>query len=120
MKSFLRRAAMALLITSLASVSAFPKGKTEKVTFLTNIKVSGTIVTKGVYDLKFDEKTSELSIMKGNKVIARAVVSAQKRDRKARQLLIKSTGNGDDTQLISVTFTGADQDLVISGSQASR
>ena len=120
MKSLLQRIAMALLITSLAGVSAFAKGKTEKVTFPTNIKVNGTVVTKGVYDLKFDEKTGELSIMKDNKVVARAVVSAEKRVGKARQLIIRSIGSGDDTQLTSITFSGADQDLVISGSQASR
>lgn len=120
MKSFLNRVALALLITSLASVAVFAKGKKETVSFPTSIKVNGTVVNKGVYDLKFDDKTGELSIVKDNKVIARATASAEKRDKKARQFAIRSSGTGDETQLVSVTFAGADHDLVISSSQASR
>jgi hypothetical protein len=120
MKSILNRIAMALLITSLASVAAFAKTNKEKVKLDTNIKVNGTLVNKGVYDLKFDDKTGELSIVKDNKVIARATASAEKRERKARQFALRSAGTGADTQLISVTFAGADHDLVINGTQASR
>jgi hypothetical protein len=111
---------MALLIASLASVAVFAKAKKETVTFPTNIKVNGTLVNKGVYDVKFDDKTGELSIVKNNKVIARASASAAKRERKARGFGFKSTGSGDELQLTAVTFAGADHDLVISGSQASR
>jgi len=116
----LNRIAVALLIASLASVSAFAKGKKETVTFPTNVKVNGTVVTKGVYDVKFDDKTGELSIEKGSKVIARATVSVEKRDKKAQRPEFKTIGRGDDTQLIAVTFSGTDQQLNISGSQASR
>jgi hypothetical protein len=119
MKSILSRFTLALLVVSLAGISAFAKGKKDTVTFLTNIKVNGTVVPKGVYDVKFDEKTGELSIVKNDKVVAKAMTSAAKRDRKARSLEVKSTGSGDDTQMISVAFAGADHDLVI-GSQASR
>ena len=70
--------------------------------------------------MKFDDQTSELSIVKNNKVIARATATVAKRERKARQFVIKSSGSGDDTQLTAVTFAGADHDLVINSSQASR
>jgi hypothetical protein len=119
MKS-LNRMAVALLIASLASVSAFAKAKREKVTFPTNVKVNGTVVTKGVYDVKFDDKTGELTIEKGSKVIARATVNVEKRAKKAQRPEFRTTGSGDDTQLIAVTFSGTDQELKISGSQASR
>lgn len=120
MKTLLNRIAFALLITALASVSVFPKGKTETVTFPTDIKVNGTLVNQGVYDLKFDDKTGELSIVKGGKVIARATTSAVKRDSKAKTLELKSTVSGNEAQLVSVAFSGSDQNLVINGSQASR
>lgn len=120
MKSFLNRIAMALLITSLASVSVFAKANTKSVSFPTDIKLNGTVVNKGVYDLKFDDKTGELSIMKDDKVIARAPASVEKRATKARTFTYLSTGKGEDTQLIGVTFAGADHNLVISSSQASR
>jgi hypothetical protein len=120
MKYFLSRIAIALLLTSLASVTAFAKVKKEKVTFPTNMKVNGTVVKKGTYDLKFDDKTGELTIVKDGKVIARANASVEKREKKAQQLVLRSVGKGDDNQLTRVTFSGADHDLVISGSQASR
>ncbi|HEY6232466.1 MAG TPA: hypothetical protein VIW64_14485 [Pyrinomonadaceae bacterium] len=118
--SSLRKLAVAILVVSLAGISAFAKSKKQSVTFATDIKVNGTLVTKGVYDLKFDEQTGELSIVKDNKVIARATASSAKRDRKARTLEVKSIANGDDIQLVSVAFSGADHDLVINSSQATR
>ena len=120
MKTILNRIALALLITSLASVVIFAKGKKETVSFLTNIKINGTLVNKGVYDLKFDDQTGELSVIKGGKVVVKVMTSATKRDRKAQALEVRSTGSGDETQLISVAFSGSDQNLVINGSQASR
>jgi hypothetical protein len=120
MKSFLSRIAVALLIASLASITVFPKAKKETVTFPTNIKVNGTVVNKGVYELKFDDKTGELSIVKNNKVIARATARLEKRERKSQQLVLRSIGSGDDIQLTGVTFSGADHDVVLSSSQAAR
>jgi hypothetical protein len=120
MKSLLNRFAIALVVASLLSVAVFAKAKKETVSFPTNIKVNGTVVSKGTYDVKFDEKTGELSIVKDSKVIARATATVEKRDSKARRFVFRSSGTGDDTQLISVTFAGADQDLVVGGSQASR
>ena len=119
MKLF-NRIAMVLLVTSLASVSVFAKTQKAKVTFPTDIKVNGTAVSKGVYDLKFDDKTGELTVIKDDKVIARASASVEKRERKARDFVFRSAGTGDDTQLTGVTFSGADHNVVISGSQASR
>jgi hypothetical protein len=120
MKTILSRIALALLITSLAGLSVFAKGKRETVNFLTNIKVNGTLVNKGVYDLKFDDKTGELTIMKGSKVIARAATSTAKRERKAQTLEIRTSGSGDETQLTSVAFSGSEENIVINSSQAAK
>jgi len=120
MKTILNRTALVLLIASLTSLSVFAKGKKETANFLTNIKVNGTLVKKGLYDLKLDDKTGELLIMKDGKIIARAATSTAKRDRKAKALEIRTSGRGDDTQLTSVTFSGSEENLIISGSQASR
>lgn len=117
---FFNRIAMVLLVASLASVTVFPKTKKATVVFETDMKVNGTAVSKGVYDLKFDDKTGELSVIKDNKVIARATASLEKRERKARQFVLRSAGSGDDLQLTGVTFNGADHNVIINGSQASR
>jgi len=120
MKSFFNRISMALLITALGGVSVFAKTKTETVTFPTNFKVNGTLVNKGVYDVKYDDQTGELMIVKSGKVIARSAVSVEKRDGKARQFEFRSTGSGDDTQLTGITFAGADQNVVVGNSAAKR
>ena len=120
MKSFLNQIAIGLLITSLAGVAAFAKTNKQKVTLDTAMKINGTVVNKGTYDLKFDDATGELSIIKGNKVLARATASAEKRDSKARRFALRSSGSGDELVLTGVTFEGADHDLKLGGTQASR
>ena len=120
MKSILNRIAIALLITSLASVAAFAKTNKAKVTFDEDIKVNGTLVKKGVYDVRFDDKTGELSTEKGKTVVARVAANVEKRDKKAARLQLRTIGRGDDTQLTGVTFSGSDENLILSGSQASR
>lgn len=120
MKSLINRIAIALLITSLTSVAAFAKTKKETVTFPTDIKVNGTVVSKGVYDLKYDDAAGEVTIAKDGKVVARAAATMEKRDKKARQFQIRSVGSGEETQLIGVTFAGADHNVVVGNSNASR
>lgn len=119
MKSILSRVAIALLVTSLTTVAAFAKTKSQTVNFETNIKVNGTMVNKGVHDLKFD-KTNEVAIVKDNKVIARSAASIEKRGKKSSNFLLHSAGAGDQTELTGVTFAGADHNVVINSSQASR
>ena len=120
MKSILNRIAIALVITSLASVMAFAKTKTETVKFDSDIKVNGTLVSKGVYKLKFDDVAGELTISKDGKVVARTSASVVKRDQKARQFELRSTGTGDETQLTGIAFEGADHNVVVGNSAASR
>ena len=114
MKSFVNRIAIALLITSLAGVTAFAKTHKKEFTFDSATKLNGTVVKKGTYDLKFDDASGELSLVKDNKVVARATTSSQKRETKARRFSVRLAGSGDDLELIGVTFEGADHDNVIS------
>jgi hypothetical protein len=120
MKIILRRMAIALLVTSLASAAVFAKTKKATVTFPTSIKVNGTVLSKGVYDLKYDYKTGEFVVVKDSKVVARAMASVEKRARKAPEFLLRSAGSGDDLQLTGVTFGGADHNVIINSAQASR
>ena len=120
MKSLINRIAIALIITSLMSVAAFAKTKKETVTFLNDIKVNGTVVSKGVYDLKYDDAAAEITIAKNGKIVARAAATIEKRDQKARKFQFRSLGSGDETQLIGVTFAGADHNVVVGNSNASR
>lgn len=118
MKSFVNRITVALVIVALASVAAFAKTKKDTVTFPTDIKVNGTLVKQGTYDLKFNEETNELSVLKNGKVIAKANTRTEK-GTKARGTQFISIGSGDERQLLSVTFGGSDQRVVVSGSEAA-
>jgi len=120
MKSSITRIAVVALVATLGCVSAFAKSKQKTVEFPKDIKVNGTTINKGTYAIKFDEETNELSIVDGKKVLARAAATLAKRDRKASRFMLHSTGSGNELQLTGITFAGADQDVVVSGSQASR
>ena len=118
MKSFVNRITIALVIVALASVAAFAKTRRDTVTFPTDIKVNGTLVKQGTYDLKFNDETNELVILKRGKVIAKANTRTEK-GTKARSTQFSSIGSGDERQLVNITFSGTDQKVVVSGSEAA-
>lgn len=121
MKSLIKQIGIALVITSLTAVSAFAKVRKESITLSTNTTVNGTLVKSGTYQLKFDEEKGELSILKDGKVIAQSGTTTEKRESKAsRQFELRLTGSGAEKQLVGISFAGADQNIVLNGSSASR
>ena len=117
---FINRVAVALLIASLASVAAFAQTHKERVTFINDMKVNGTLVKKGAYDLKFDDKTGEVTIMKNDKVVARANSTMESRPSKARRFEWRYSGQGSTAELTHVTFSGSDQNIVLNSAAASK
>lgn len=113
---FMNRVAVVLLIASLASVAAFAKTQKEKVTFVDDIKVNGTLVKKGTYDVKFDDKSGEVTIMKSGKVVARANSTMESRSNKARNFEFRAT----NAELTHVTFAGSAQNVVLNSAAASK
>jgi hypothetical protein len=120
MKVFLKTFMLALLIGALASVSALAGGKgkikTETVTFGSNVMVNGTLLKAGVYQLKFNEETNELSILKDGKVKAKTTAHLAPRTDKARNTAVRTSQNGNVSELIGFTFGGSKQDLVVGNS----
>jgi hypothetical protein len=116
MKYFVRNFFAGLMILALASAVTFAKVKRSSITFTGDTMVNGTLVKAGDYNLKFDEKTNELSILKGGKVMVTTTTTMRERTDKAAdtQYDIK------DNVLVSVAFSGERQDLVINqqGSQS--
>jgi hypothetical protein len=107
------------MIGALTCVAAFAKTQKHKITFETDTKVNGTLVKKGTYDVKFDDATNQLSILKNGKVIAEAMAKLEARDKKAGDFQVRSSGAGDETKLVGVTFGGASHDVVIANNGAS-
>jgi hypothetical protein len=103
------------MVGALTSVVALSKTHKHRVTFDNDIKVNGTLLKKGTYDVKFNDQTGQLSIAQNGKVVAQAMARLESRTKKANDFQLRSSGAGDDVQLIGVTFGGSDKDVVISG-----
>ena len=119
MKSIVSKMVTVVMVGALTSVVAFAKVHKEKVTFDSDIKVNGTLVKKGTYDMKFNDETGQLSIIKNGKTVAEAMAKVESRSKKADDFQMRSTVNGGEQQLTGVTFGGSDKDVVISNSGPS-
>ena len=116
MKSMVNRMVAILMVAALTSVVAFAKVSKQRVTFENDVKVNGTLVKKGNYEVKFDDETGQLTIAKNGKTVVQAMAKVQPREKKANDFQPRSTVNGDETQLTGVTFGGSDKDIVITNS----
>src|SRR5437660_8105978 len=111
MKVFLKSTFAALMVCALASIVVFgaakDKVKTETVTFSQDTMVNGTLVKAGEYQVKFNEQTSELAILKGGKVKAKTTAQLQPRNAKAKNTAVRILDKGGVAELIAVTFGGS-------------
>ena len=118
MKSILSRFVVVLVVGALSSVVALAKVHKEKVNFVSNIKINNTLVKKGTYEVKFDDQTGQLSVSKNGKVVAQAMGRLESREKKANDFQLRSSGSGDSSQLLGVTFGGQDKDVILSNNGA--
>jgi hypothetical protein len=119
MKSIVNRIVVVVMIGALASVAAFAKTHKHRVTFENDIKVNGTLVKKGNYEVKFDDATGQLSIIKNGKTVAQTMAKLEDRAKKANGFQLRSVGNGEETELVGMTFSGSDKDVVITNGGAT-
>jgi hypothetical protein len=119
MKSLVNRVMVVLMVGALTGVVAMAKTHKHRVTFENDLKVNGTLVKKGDYEVKFDDETNQLSVIKNGKVVAQATARVEPREKKANDFQLRSSGAGDDFQLTGVTFGGSDKDVIISNSGAA-
>jgi hypothetical protein len=119
MKRFMKTFFAALIVGALASFSvlaAGDKGKVEKkmITFTDDVMVNGTLVKAGDYEVKFDESTNELSIIKNGKVQAKTPAHVETRSDKAKNTALRTVDKGgSNAELIGVTFGGSDRDVMV-------
>ena len=119
MKSIVNRMVAVLMVGALMSVAAFAKVQKQTVTFDNDMKVNDTVVKKVTYQVKFDDESGQLSIIKNGKVVAQAMTRLEARTKKANDFVLRSQGDGDEKQLIGVTFGGSDKDVLISNGGAA-
>ena len=119
MKSIVNRMVAVLMVGALTGVVALAKVHKQKVTFGNDVKVNGTLVKKGNYEVRFDDETGQLTIAKNGKTVVQAMAKVESREKKANDFQLRSTVNGDETNLTGVTFNGSDKDIVITSGGAS-
>lgn len=102
----------ALALSVLMSVTAWAKGKSGSVTFYEDTVVGSTVVKKGTYNLKFNEETGEVAIMKGKTELAKTTARLEKQERSYSgtkyEFVLKEGGKA----LKSVLFAG-DKDAIV-------
>jgi len=119
MKSIVNRMVAVLMVGALMGVVAFAKVHKQNVKFENDVKVNGTLVKKGNYEVRFDDETGQLTIAKNGKTVVQAMAKVEPREKKANDFQLRSTVNGDETNLTGVTFNGSDKDIVITSGGAS-
>lgn len=120
MRRFMKSFFIALVIGALASLSvlAGDKGKVEKkmITFPDDVMVNGTLVKAGEYEVKFDEASNELSIIKNGEVKAKTPAHVEARSDKAKTTALRTVDKGGSQELLGVTFSGWTQDVIVGSS----
>lgn len=119
MKTYLKRALVALMVCSLAAVTALgAKVKKAHVKLDSDVMVNGTLLKAGEYDFRFNEENGELTILKNGEVKAKTTVRAQARNGKARNTTVRTRLVGNVTEFVGLTFGGSSEDVIVSANGA--
>jgi len=123
MKRFITGIVCALaiaLVASLGVVAAKDKTKKKTVEFTQDVSVNGTVLKAGTYDVKFNEETSELSVIKDGKVKATTTAHLEARSNEAKDtaVIIANTG-GAVAEFRGITFGGSNQNVIVGTSGGS-
>ena len=113
MKLLINGLMVACLLATLAGATAFGNTRKSHIALATDTNVNGTVVKKGQYEVVFDEQSGELSILKGTKLITKTTARLEKRDQKARGTQVSTILDGMDQKLVSITFNGSNENLVV-------
>ena len=109
----IKRIVIAGVLTALIAFSAFAEGKSKSITFSKPVTVNGVTINPGTYKLGFDSEKNELSIAKGGKVLATSPAHAETAPTKASGTRIETAHTDSGDMLISITFNGKDQRIVL-------
>lgn len=121
MRTFILRSLAVLALCALATGTALAgKIKKAQITLSTDVTLSGTLVKAGKYDIRFNEESGELSLLKNGNVQAKASARLEARTRKAESTEIRTRQTGNVMELIGVAFEGSKQDVIVSSSTVQR
>ncbi|HVQ36962.1 MAG TPA: hypothetical protein VMS31_05490 [Pyrinomonadaceae bacterium] len=107
MRTFIVRIIFAGLILASMTVIGLAKENKRQVTFDEPVKVNGTLVKAGTYEVIFADETGQLTIFKGKKSVAQASARLEKLETKTgqRYAVWSEVGNSDEPKVLtSVTL----------------
>ena len=113
MKAYLLRSFVAVIVLSLATVTAFAKVKKVRLAFADDVMVSGTLVKAGTYEFRFNDATGELSILKEGKVQVKTTARLEARSDKAKYTAIRTRQAGNVNEFTGLVFDGQMQEVVV-------
>lgn len=111
MKFFGQCLFLSFILTALLGIVALAFEK--DITFNRDFTLNGTVVKKGTYRVKFDPKTSELTILKGKEVVVKTRATAEQLTAAARQEQVGYRENGSGSELKTITPAGSKERVVI-------
>jgi hypothetical protein len=113
MKNISKRMVIATTLIAMMAVAALAKIQKESISLAADVNLNGTVLKKGNYDVRIDDQTGEVSILKDGKVVAKATARQEKRDAKARDTKVTYIIKDGANELTKLTFAGADHDFVL-------
>ena len=120
MKDILNRVVVALLFVIVASAPTFAKVHKSKIKLKADTKVGEVLVKKGTYDVRFDDRTNEVSLRKGGKVVATSSAQTEPLARNFPNDAYLVNLENDEARLTGLIFRGTSQTVVLKpGTQAT-
>lgn len=84
MKKIVNRMVVLVVVAAITSAAALANTTKKEVTFANAVTINGSLVKRGTYEVRFDDETNRLTIVKRGKVIASAEAKLEK---------VEGTGN---------------------------
>ncbi|MBL8193252.1 MAG: hypothetical protein JNM06_05490 [Blastocatellia bacterium] len=92
---------------------AYAEGKGKKVDISKDVVVNGTEVKKGKYEVTFDEEKQEISIWKGNKLVAKSNARKGLLKNKAVVDQLMTTKQNQNNMLKGIILAGEQETILI-------
>ena len=114
----MKRIAASIILASLLSLSgvaalAQEKNLKEHFTFENDVRINSTVVKKGRYLVEYDAQKGEMSILDGDKLVARAKATVKVNDKKFRDDALLTTTTPEGAKVIGMRLGCQREELSI-------
>src|SRR5262245_15023141 len=115
----IKRILLGGVLTVIIAFSASAQVSSKHVTFSKAVIVNGVNLKAGTYRVEFDSAKGELSFLKSRKIVAKASARAEATPTKASFTRIVTTQTDSGELLVSIAFSGKDQQIVLANAEGS-